>query len=92
MPQHKISESVCEKDECFVVKLSAKEDFIDLFEEENINVIILCGKNGYRNNFIFNNQAKSKVNECIIIPILRLCEELIPDSMIFITRDNFVMK
>ena len=54
MPQYKISEFVCEKDECFVVKLGTKEDFIDLFEDENINVMILCGKNGCGKSTLLN--------------------------------------
>ena len=45
-PQYKLVEPACEKNEGFIVKFDTKKDFIDLFEDENINVIILCGKNG----------------------------------------------
>lgn len=45
-PKYELKDIVYNEGEYFIVKINTKHDFIDLFENEKVNVEILCGKNG----------------------------------------------
>lgn len=70
-PQYRLVNTISKKNDYYKVQLEKKKDFVNLFETENVNLMVLCGMNGCGKSTVLNLLADKTNNTKETFLILR---------------------